>query len=636
MKNIDPKVLLERSFREALTPDPVLTVSEWADKHRVLSKKAASESGPWRTDRTPYLREVMDTLSVFHPAKKIVFKKSSQIGGTECLNNWIGYIIDHAPGPTMLVQPTLATAERNARLRIEPLIEETPRLRQKVSAPRSKSATNNTAQKDFDGGTLIMTGANSAAGLRSMPAKFLALDEIDAYPRNLDHEGSPIELALARSRTFSRRKAFLVSTPTIDGMSLIAEEYENSDQRKYQVPCPHCSNFQVLKFDNLQWDEGKPETAAYYCEHCGEEIAERYKTKMLSNGKWVPENPGHETIGFFINALYSPLGWFSWADIARDYERAKKELEENKKTEKMMTFVNTVLGETYKEAGDAPEWKRLYLRRETYKMGEVPKGVIFLTAGADVQKDRIEVEVVGWGRDKESWSIEYQIFQGNTADYPVWDEFQKYMGKIFKGADGKEYPLKMAAVDSGYNTAMVYNFCRKFPPNRVAAVKGSDYLSTFIGHPKIVDAKIDGRVIRRAVKVWSVGVSILKMELYSWLKMDPPIGNETMPAGFCHFPEYDEEFFKQLTSEKVVLRRNKKGQTIHEWVKDRERNEALDCRIYARAAASMAGLDRFTEKDFQKTEAAPIAKPIESLDNKPKAESRPKPKRAKRHSDFWG
>lgn len=627
---------VEAWFRDALKPDPVLTVSQWADAHRMLSKKSSSEAGKWDTSRTPYLREIMDTLSVFHPAKKVVFKKSSQVGGTECANNWLGYIIDHVPGPTMLIQPTVDMAKRNSKLRIEPLIEESPRLKQKVATPRSKQSSNTVQQKDFDGGTLVMTGANSAAGLRSMPARFLMLDEVDAYPRDVDGEGDPVSLVMARSRTFSRRKAFILSTPTIDGLSKIDEEYQDSDQREFFVPCPHCKGFQTLKFEGLKWDEGKPATAAYFCEHCGEEIQERHKTAMLNAGEWRALNPGHETIGFFINSLYSPLGWYSWIDIARDYEEAKKEHETEKKTEKLRTFTNTVLGKTFEEPGEAPEWKRLYLRREAYEMGVCPEGVLFLTCGVDVQKDRLEMEVVGWGLKKVSWSIEYSVLHGDPSKEEVWLELAEYLQKTFPGEGGKNFPIKVTAIDSGFKTQEVYSFCRNFSPSRVIAIKGNDNLSVVLGLPKIVDAKTKGRVHRRAAKVWNIGVSILKAELYGWLRIDPPVGEEKIPTGYCHFPEYDEEYFKQLTAEKVVTKRNRKGYTAQEWVKDRERNEALDCRIYARAAAALAGLDRMKEKDAKRHEKNAVANPVQVPNTQGGTVSKPKRERKKRApSEFW-
>lgn len=314
---------IEEWFRTSLEPDPILTVSEWADEHRMLSRKAASEPGKWRTKRTPYLERIMDVLSVTHPSKKVVFMKGSQVGGTECGLNWIGYVIDHAPGPTMIVWPNLDDVAKNSRLRIEPLVDETPRLKEKIGSAKSRDSGNTIKQKSFPGGELILTGANSASGLKSTPARFVFLDEIDEYPHDVAGQGSPIALVAARSRTFSRRKAFLVSTPTIEGASKIATEYELTSMEKFHVPCPHCDEYQDLKFKQLQWTEDDPNTTLYYCEHCGEGIEEYEKTTMLAKGKWVAQHPERENLGFHLNSLYSPVGWYSWKEIAEDFLEAK-------------------------------------------------------------------------------------------------------------------------------------------------------------------------------------------------------------------------------------------------------------------------------------------------------------------------
>lgn len=626
----------ELAWREALTPEPILLVSEWADKNRKLSKKSSSEPGSWRTERTPYLKEVMDVLSISNPAKKIIFKKSSQVGGTEAGNNWLGYIINYAPGPTMLISPTVDLAKRNSRLRIEPMIDESPAIKTKIAAAKSRDSANTMLQKDFEGGTLVMTGANSAAGLRSMPARFVFMDEIDAYPRDVEEEGDPVELVLARQRTFSRRKALMVSTPTIEGLSKISEEFEKSDKRFYYVPCPHCEGEQILKFDNLKWPDGKPFEVLYYCEHCGVGIEERFKTEMLKRGRWIATGES-DVVGFHINTLYSPVGWFSWGDIAKDYEIAKKEFEEEKKTEKMRTFVNTILGETYKESGEAPEWRRLYLRREDYKIGIVPRGGLFLTCAADVQKDRIEAEVVAWGINQESWSVDYVTIPGDTTLESTWQGLADFIEGQYEHEDGHRLPIKLVGVDSGYNTQEVYNFCRKYPINRVIPLKGFDELSTIVGVPKAVDVKHQGKLIRRGVKVWPVGSSIIKSELYSRLRIEEPIPGEPIPKGYLHFPQYAEEYFRQLCAEKLVIKKDRRGFSQYEWIKERERNEALDLKVYNRALAAIVGIDRFKSSDWERYKIkSTLAKPIEVNENKSQAVKKEKNSvKKKRSSGFW-
>jgi len=401
-----------RSWRRGMRPDPDLTVSEWADAHRKLSWRASAEPGQYRTARTPYLREIMDALSPRHPAQRISFMKAAQVGATEAGNNWIGFVIHHAPGPMLAVLPTLEMAKRTSRGRLDPLIAESPALRERVNPARSRDAGNSMLSKEFPGGILVLTGANSATGLRSMPARYIFLDEVDAYPASADEEGDPVTLAEARTTTFShRRKVFMVSTPTIRGLSRIEREYEASDQRRYFVPFPHCGAMQWLQFERLRWEKGQPETAAYHCDGCEEPIAEHHKTQMLEMGEWRPTAVSADpySIGFHLSALYSPLGWKSWQQIARDWLAAQG-------SEEMLRAArNTLLGETWVESGDAPEWQRLAERREAFGT-QIPEGGLFLTAGVDVQKDRIEVDVWAWGRGLESWLVDHIVIAGGPDD----------------------------------------------------------------------------------------------------------------------------------------------------------------------------------------------------------------------------
>ncbi|MEO5376103.1 MAG: phage terminase large subunit family protein, partial [Alphaproteobacteria bacterium] len=397
---------LERTWRDGMKPDPLLSVSEWADRYRVLSSKSSSEPGRWRTARTPYLKEIMDCLSPSSPVRRVVFMKGAQVGGSECGNNFLGYIIHQSPGPVMAVSPTVELAKRSSKQRIDPLIEESEVLRGLVKERRSRDSGNTVLAKEFTGGVLVMTGANSAVGLRSMPARYLFLDEVDGYPGDVEGEGDPIMLAERRSATFQRRKMLLVSTPKTKGLSRIEREFAASDQRYFFVPCPHCGGKQVLTFDRLRWPEGRPRDAVFVCAHCEAEIQEHHKTDMLAGGEWRATAPGAHVVpearlrrdaaGFHLSSLYSPVGWYSWGDAAESFEAAKKD------HDLMKGFVNTVLGLPFEEEADAPEWQRLYDRREDYPIGTVPWGGLLLSAGVDVQKDRIEVEVVAWGRAQEA------------------------------------------------------------------------------------------------------------------------------------------------------------------------------------------------------------------------------------------
>jgi phage terminase large subunit GpA-like protein len=306
---------MRRAWRDGLMPDPTIAVSEWADRHRVLSSRGSAEPGRYRTGRTPYMREIMDALSPSQACRRVVVMKAAQVGFTEAGNNWIGYVIHHAPGPMLAVQPTVELAKRFSRQRVDPLIAESPSLRERVKPARSRDAGNTMLSKEFPAGILVITGANSAVGLRSMPARYLFLDEVDAYPPSADEEGDPVALAEARTRTFSwRAKVFLGSTPTIHGVSRIEREYETSDRRRYFVPCPSCGHMQWLQFERLRWEKGRPETAHYVCEGCEGRIDEHHKTAMLEAGEWRATGEAQDsgTVGFHLSALYSPIGWMSW------------------------------------------------------------------------------------------------------------------------------------------------------------------------------------------------------------------------------------------------------------------------------------------------------------------------------------
>ena len=616
----DAFVIYNEGFNAGLKPDPLMNISEWADKYRILSQKASAEPGKWRTSRTPYLKEIMDCLSPYSGIEKVVFMKGAQIGGTEVGNNFLGYIVHLSPGPVMLVMPTVDGAKRTSKTRIDPMFEAIPELKGVISDRRSKDASNTTLMKEFQGGVLVLTGANSAIGLRSMPVRYIFLDEIDAYKGDVEGEGDPVNLAIKRTSTFNRRKIFMVSTPTIQGVSRIEYEYEQSDQRHYMVPCPYCNKRQSLKWKQIHFENDDPATATYICEHCGAIIEEHLKTWMLENGIWEKTNPKSIVAGFHLSSLYSPVGWFSWADAVKQFLDAKN------KDNLLKVWVNTVLGETWLEKGEAPEWQILFDKREDYQQEIVPSGGLFLTAGADVQKDRIECEVVAWGRNKESWSIGYFIINGDTAREEVWNELSEFSKRYFEHSSGVMLPISRFAIDSGFATQQVYNWVRKQPINFAMAIKGTDSGVTPLGLPTRVDLNINGKRLRRGAKVWSVGTSILKSELYQFLRLTQN-EDESYPAGYCHFPKYDSEYFKQLTAEQLVTKMVR-GYQKREWQKTRERNEALDCRVYARAASISFGIEQFTETKWRNLEKALIPESKEKVNlttkKKPKLDILPK------------
>ena len=640
LTDFDGAAEILRAWGAGLTPDPDLTVSQWADRHRMLSGRASAEPGRYRTARTPYMREIMDRLSPGDVMQRIVFMKAAQVGATEAGNNWIGFAIHQAPGPMLAVQPTVELAKRNSRQRIDPLIDESPDLRERVKPARSRDAGNTMLSKEFAGGILIMTGANSAVGLRSTPARYIFLDEVDAYPASADEEGDPVTLAEARSLTFAhRRKVFLVSTPTIRGLSRIEREYEASDQRRFFVPCPHCGVMQWLKFDRLRWPKGKPETAEYHCEGCDQPIGEHHKTAMLEGGEWrataVAADP--TTVGYHLSALYSPIGWLSWERIVRSWEAAQGS------DEAIKAFRNTILGETWVETGEAPDWQRLYDRRERWKSGTVPAGGLFLTAGADVQKDRIEVDVWAWGRGLESWLVDHVVIEGGPDRHDAWSELTALLDRSWPHERGAHLRIARLAIDTGYEAPAVYSWSRAQGFGQVSPVKGVEGFnrSSPVSGPTFVDATEGGKRLRRGARLWTVAVSTFKAETYRFLRLARPTEEDmadgaAFPPGSVHLPHWVEnEWLKQFVAEQLVTVRTKRGFARLEWQKLRERNEALDCRVYARAAAWIAGADRWADEKWRDLEdqlgAAPTEMDAAGRVNRPQAAPQ-----GKRQSDWLG
>lgn len=632
------RVVVFDAFADGLEPEPLLSIWEWADRHRVLAGVGSAEPGPYRTSRTPYWAEMLEALSPGSPVRDVVVMKGAQVGFSEALCNFVGHVIDSAPGPMLVVMPRDEDVGFVSKTRIDPMIEESPRLRAKVAPSRSRDAGNTVKVKEFPGGVLRMVSARSPAGLRSMPARYLAMDEVDDYPSDVGGEGDPIKLAERRTATFPRAKRLKGSTPTIEGSSRIQSLYEESDQRVYKVPCPECDQYQQLVWRNVRWENDDPSTVRYVCEACGFLIPEHEKTRMLARGRWVAQAPGHATRGYHISALYSPLGWFSWANAVEQLVEATRK----NNPELLKVWVNTVLGETWKVKGEAPEWKALHARREPYREGTVPSGGLVLTAGVDVQRDRLEAEVVAWGRRLESWSIAYRVILGDPAKEEVWRELDELLREEFAHELGPGVRIERLGVDAGFSTQDVYRWARQHGRGtsaRVIVTRGREELAGMVvGQPKAVDMNRSGRKLSRGsggVGVWPLNTSALKEELYAWLRgQEPEDSALELPFGWCHFPDaYPEEYFRQLTAEHLVSRRIRRpgsyvGTTVTRWEKHRDRNEALDCRLMARAAAYTIGLDRWDSDRWDRA-SEQLSRPRQGRGTPPAEKPAPP-------SRFWG
>lgn len=606
----------------AWAPPPRLTLSEWADRHAQLSAESSADIGKWRT--IPYQRGIMDAITSRH-IESVTVMKSARVGWTKIINHAVAYHMHYDPCPIMVVQPTIGDAEGYSKDEIAPMLRDTDVLQGLVAESGKRDSGNTILHKQFPGGQLRLVGADSPRGFRRVSIRFLAFDEVDGYAATAGEEGDQIKLGIKRTDYFWNRKVLAGSTPTLDSTSRIKRRFERGDQQYYFVPCPHCDHPQVLKWENFKWDKGQPETAHFICEApdcCDPETGEirrieyRWQRWMVEEADrrnlagdkrygWVATNaegePRHASFHIWAAYSYSPNA--TWEQLAREWLESHKNIEERK------TFINTVRGETYKGEGDAPDWKKLYDRRESYRRNLVPASALALFVGVDVQKDRLELEIVAYGRSMRSHSIDYRVIPGDTSQLEgansPWPKLTEVLNEWWDHELGGRLQVSMMAIDSGYNTSQVYQYVSTHPVNRVFAIDGRDSYQMIVGQPKAVQVNTRGKRKGRSVKLWPVGISLVKTELYGWLKQEKPTAEsgDELPFGYCHFPEYGEEYFKGITAEEIVPRLVK-GFRRYQWEKVFDRNEPLDCRVYARAMAALAGVDRWSEEQWADLEAA--------------------------------
>lgn len=568
---------LERYTYSMLKPPAKQTVSEWADKNRVLVSESSAEPGRWRTDRAPYQREIMDSFT--QPGIwQIVIMASAQVGKSEIELNMMGCAIDNDPGPMLYIQPTDNVADDYSKRRIQPMIDACPRLRRKVYKQRSRDTTNTITMKTFPGGSLAIIGANSPADLSSKPVRYIFMDETDRFPPSAGTEGDPQELAERRTETFRHnRKIVKTSTPTIKGHSKIETDYMNGTQEEWRTECPHCHTFSFIKFENIKFEketvkneQGEEDykvlSVGWECPVCKRVIPE-HEAKRLP-AKWVSNNPGALDNGirsFRLNAFMSP--WSSWKDIVWKFLKAKKD------PDKLKVFHNTVLGETWEvHIKNGLEYE-LYKRREYYD-AEVPTGVLVLTMGVDTQDNRLEYEVVGWDREGQSWGISRGIIPGRADAPGVWEEIDQLLDREWQLKNGMQMKILATFVDSGgHFTQDVYRECARRQTKRVWAIKGEPGEGKEYCHPM----KRSGDTVK-----FMIGVDDGKGGIMYEAGVKEP------GPSYMHFPidyraGYDREYFKGLISERMIIKR-RNGQSVVTWEKFYERNEPLDCRNYARAA----------------------------------------------------
>lgn len=596
-------------------PDP-LPVDEWADIYRQLPRESSSEPGKWRNSRNPHLCEPMQVLSSDHPCRRVVLKFGTQTGKTEVGNNWIGSCIHQDPSSMMVVMPNEKMGLRWTRQRFNPMVRLVPELRDRIKESRSRDSGNTADMKEFPGGMLVIAHSHSAAALSSMPVRRLFLDEVDRYPSDVGGEGHPVDVAGARTSSFPRRKELLSSSPTIKDASVIQEEFEESDQRIRFVPCPHCGHMQVLRDENLT-DDG-----TFLCEAGGHFIDDRHKPWMFERAEWIAQNPESKTPGFHLPSYYAPIGLgLSWPEIAERRRKTKENPEKSK------VYTNTIMAEVYEDETGKVDWKEVSDRAGGYSSREIPDNCLMLTAGVDTQDDRWEVEIMGFGR-KGWWTIDYQVIPGQPGIEEEWDKLDAVLDGRFRNRYGVEMKVLCMAVDTGgHHTHTAYQYCRTRKHRRVLAIKGSKFQGKPIipSRPSPMDVNVRGQVIRAGVDLWHIGTDTAKGAIFGRLQADS--GQEPEDCRFRFPGDLPDEFFQQLVAERYDTTRQR-------WVKPRhKRNEALDCTVYALAAACHPEIriDKLRERDWEKIEAKvqPLVKDMFGTDPDvyvPKDQATPPPK----------
>ncbi|ERK98379.1 hypothetical protein O999_15410 [Pseudomonas putida LF54] len=601
----DGAKVYREAYGRGLQPDPELWVDEWSDEYmRIPRDTGAAEPGKYRTARTPYAREPMRCLSPAHPCKRVITMVASQLMKTQIALNWIGALIHMSPSNILTLLPSLALAKR-VSARIGKTINVTPELKSRVAASRSRDARNTMDTKEFEGGTLYATTAGSASNLAELAAKYIYGDEIDRWDVDVDEEGDPIELAETRGSTFGRNaKFYFSSSPTIKGASRIADLFETSDQRHYYVPCPTCGHMQVLEWESLLYSADF-QTVHYKCSSpdCDVLIEEHHKGEMLAKGEWRSHAKGDgETVGFHLNALYAPLGWTSWADLAKQYEKAKR-AQDRGDLEPMQVFYNTRLAKVWDSAVEQTKAEVLQARalQENYVLGTLTVGVLVLTCSVDVQANRLEVMVIGWGVGMERWIVDFQVIPGDPADQRTWDLLDGLLKARYRHPCGVALGILATGIDSGgHHTHEVYQFCRVRRWRNVFALKGASKPGrpVIAQRPSLVDVTWRGQTERNGAELWMVGTDTAKDWIYNRYSF------ESGPGAVHFAKDLPDEFFQQCVAERKIAR-YVKGYKRIEWVKGKaDRNEALDLQVYNLAMAYYLGLHRYGEQDWEKLRQA--------------------------------
>lgn len=583
-----------RALARSLAPRKHRTVSQWADSEdgRRLSTKGSSIAGRWVTSRNPPLREPMDCLSARSSVRDTALMFPIQFGKTEVAINALGYAMVDDPCPVMVCLPGEVGMNKWVAQKLTPAIDESPSMKRALTSVASRDAANTRTFKDFEGGQLYLEHAGSPSRLKSTTVRKLIVDEVDEFANNLSGGDDPLEMLNGRTSAFpSTYQRLYISTPQIKGLSRIEALWLKSDQRRWHVPCPHCSQMQHLEWSGLHWSPDGSEVW-YVCRECGAHIEEYHKTEMIAAGQWVPDNPGAKVRGYHINCLYYQFGLGPrWVDLVEMWREAQND------PAKLKTFVNDRLAEPWEDAAmRAVKHNAIAERAEPYKLRVAPAGVLILTAGVDTQDNRLAVQIVGWGRGMAFWVIDYVELMGDPADDAVWVSLTELLNRPIAHDCGATLRVEAVAIDmGGHRTEAVKHYVRQRLTRRPMAIYGAKHNNApVLGKGKLADVDWRGRSDKRGVMTYQVGTVAIKHWLFGRLSTD---ADRTPDQRLTHFSdELEPGYFAGLVSETYDPRKNRFEK------KRGARNEPLDTWDYAYAAAhhQELRLHRYTRADWDR------------------------------------
>ena len=579
---------LEKSAYLAFKPPKKLTLSEWADEYAYLSAESSAEGGRWHT--LPYQKAMMDAITD-PKIEQVTVMKSARVGYSKILNHIIAYHIHQDPCGIMVVQPTIEDAAGYSKEEIAPMIRDTKVLTNLVSDAKTRDSNNTILQKQFPGGVLSLVGANSARGFRRVSRRIVLFDETDGYPASAGTEGDQIKLGIARTQYFWNRKIVAGSTPTIKDFSRIERLFNQSDQRRYYVPCPDCGHMQYLRWPNMRWEGVDTDNVSYACEECGVLIPHNKKRWMVERGEWRPTQPGNgRHVGFHIWAAYSYSPNAEWSNLAEEFELSKHD------PEQLKTWINTTLGECWEDEYASKVGADALMERAAeakYEVTAPPPEALVLCMGCDVQDDRLSMSVFGFGRNDEMFLVDRKVIYGSPARADLWKQMDEVLMGKYVNQDGFEMKIESAAIDTGgHYTQETYQYVRERSQLGLIGIKGIGQKGKPpLGKPTTQDITFSGKALRRGVKLFPVGVDVIKTMLHNKLK------NAEKGEGYIHFyPTITHDYFEELTAERQVLR-YKHGYQERVWMKkSNARNEALDEMVY-----SWAAFERFRQRYDRRT-----------------------------------